>query len=325
MSTVPTSVVVATYNRADRLVRLLRALGDQRRAGRFEVVVADDGSTDDTVARAWALGPTLPYPLTVATAPSNAGPAAARNRGWLTSRGRLVVFIDDDCEPDPDWLAHVVAGLANADIVIGRTRPPEEQRSQIGPFSSYLDITNGDGFLTCNIGYRRIVLETVGGFDEAAFPLQNGEDTDLGLRAGKAGFEARYVADAVVWHDVHPSDFRTHLGDVRHLEGLVALVARHPEARVAPLGAGWFLRSVDKAVLACWTAGAVVAARPRHPCSWAVALGAASLYLWQFGRSHYRPRSLTEWLTSVPQAFVADNWAVMVMIRGSLRHRTILL
>lgn len=325
MMAVATSVVVPTYNRADRLARLLWSLADQRGAGDFEVVVADDASIDDTVARARSLTGRLPFPLTVLTARHNTGPAATRNRGWRASHGRLVVFIDDDCDPEPVWLATMVAGLSDADIVVGRTRPPDEQRAQIGPFSSYLDVTDSDGFLTCNIGYRRAALDDVGGFDEVAFPLHNGEDTDLGLRARKAGYRDRFLADAVVSHDVHPSDFRTYLRDVRHLEGLIALVARHPEARRAPLNAGWFLRSVDKAVVACWAATALIGVRPRHPTSWAAGAGAAALYVWQFGRSHYRPRSRTEWLTSVPLAFVADTWAVIVMSRGSLRHRTILL
>jgi GT2 family glycosyltransferase len=320
-----TSVVIPTYNRADRLHRLLLALSAQRGIDDFEVIVADDGSTDDTVARARDLSARMPYRLVVVAAETNAGPAAARNRGWRAGKGSFVVFMDDDCVPEPAWLATMVAALADTDIVVGRTRPPEEQRDRIGPFSSYLDITDSDGFLTCNIGYRRAVLDTVGGFDEQAFPLQNGEDTDLGLRARKAGFGDRFVADAVVRHDVHPSDFRTHLGDVRHLEGLVALVARHPEARHAPLRAGWFLRSVDKAVLVCWAATALVVVRPRHTMSWMAAAGAAGTYGWQFGRSHYRPRSPAEWVTSVPLAFVADNWAVVVMVRASLRHRTVLL
>lgn len=318
------SVVVPTYNRSDRLIRLLTTLTKQERTD-FEVVVADDGSSDNTVLRAEALAGDVPYMLTVLPAPTNAGPASARNRGWRFSQGELIAFIDDDCVPDPSWLVNLVAGLDHADIVTGRTRPPDDQRHEIGPFSKYLDITDGDGFLTCNIAYHRSVLEEVGGFEEKVFPFANGEDTDLGLRALQAGFHDRFVAAALVWHDVHPSDFRAHLRRTRRLDGIVALIARQPSARNRPFRARWFLRSVDKAVVICWLAMALVSARPRSRVAWTAAAGGAGVYVWQFTRSPYRPRSPREWATSIPLRFVADNWAVAVLIRSSVRHRTILL
>ncbi|MGI8751466.1 MAG: glycosyltransferase family 2 protein [Acidimicrobiales bacterium] len=319
-----TSVVIPTYNRSDQLIRLLAALATQVDVD-FEVVVADDGSGDDTVVRARALADTVPYPLTVVTSPTNTGPAATRNRGWRRARGDLIAFIDDDCVPAPFWLVNLLSGFDHADLVIGRTRPPDDQLDQIGPFSSYLDIADGEGFLSCNIAYRRSVLEAVDGFDDEAFPLHNGEDTDLGLRALEAGFRDRFVDEALAFHDVHPSDFGAHLRRVRHLEGIVALVARHPVARHRPFRAGWFLRSVDKAVLICWVTVAGLVARPRGRSAWLAAAVGASLYVWQFPRSHYRPRSRGEWATSVPLGFAADSWAVAVMIRSSVRHRTILL
>jgi hypothetical protein len=56
-----------------------------------------------------------------------------------------------------------------------------------------------------------------------------------------------------------------------------------------------------------------------------LALLGVLLYLWQFDRSHYRARSTGEWARSVPLGFVADSWAVTVLARSSIRHRTILL
>lgn len=328
-----TSVVVPTYNRQAQLVRLLTALGAQVGIAGFEVVVADDASSDDTAARARALIDTVPYDLVVVSLAVNSGAGAARNVGWRAARGERIAFIDDDCVPTPEWLARMVEGLAGADIAVGRTRPPEAQLGEIGPFSSYLDIGHDGSFSTCNVAYRRRVLDAVGGFDDTTFTLRwrgrrtppNAEDTDLGLRSRQAGFGDVFVADALVWHDVRPSDFRAHLRTIASFEALIALVARHPQARGEVLHAGWFLRSVDKAVLCCWAAAGAVALQPRRRRSWAVAAGAGGLYLWQFGRSHYRPRSSREWATSVPLGFVADNWALFVMVRGSWRRRTLLL
>jgi GT2 family glycosyltransferase len=317
-----TSVVIPTHNRADRLERLLDALSRQDMGEMFEVVVADDASSDDTVARVSARPPSEYFDLVLSTSTHNGGPAVARNRGWQAARGDLIVFTDDDCVPDPSWLRTVVGALETADIVVGRTKPPADQLDRIGPFSNYLDLDHDQSFSTCNVGYRRPVLEKVGGFDES-FVWPNGEDTDLGLRALKAGFADAYTPDALVWHDVSPSEFGAHLTRMRRLDGIVALIARHPEAR-AMVNASWFLRSVDKAVLIAWVAGLALAARPRRATKAFAAL-AVALYVWQFTRSHYKARSLPELVVSIPLGFVADSFTVAVLARSSLRHRTLLL
>lgn len=318
------SVVVATRDRSARLERLLEALARQEGPGPFEVVVVDDGSRDATSDVARAISRRVPYDLKVITSPVSSGPAGARNTGWRAARGRLIAFTDDDCRPDEAWLARIVEGLADADIVVGRTRPPEDQRDRIGPFSNYVDLDHNSSFATCNIGYRREVLESLGGFDQVHFLYPYGEDTDLGFRARKAGFDDRFAEGAVVWHDVHPSSFRNYLRSLRRLDGLVSLVARHPEAR-GYMNAGLFLRGVDKAVVIAWASAAVVAARPRRPLAWGLAAVAAGLYVWQWDRSRPPARSRGEWVTSVPLAFVADSWSVLVLIRGSLRWKTVLI
>jgi GT2 family glycosyltransferase len=318
------SVVVPTHNRVERLMRLLDALAAQDIGERFEVVVVDDLSSDDTVIRLGRWSPVASFQLKILSSEINTGPAGARNRGWRGARGEVVAFVDDDCVPSTGWLGSLVAGLDSADIAVGRTRPPDDQLHLIGPFSSYLDIGHDQSFSTCNIAYRRSVLEKLGGFDEANFSWLNGEDTDLGLRSIKAGYRDIYVAEALVWHDVVPSEFKPHLHRMRRLEGIVTLIARHPEVRVN-FTAGWFLRSVDKAVLIAWAAGLGLLLRPRWSGTKAFAVVAVLLYVWQFNRGHYQARSAEEWVTAVPRGFVADSWAVMIMIRSSVRQRTLLL
>ena len=317
------SVVVPTCNRSGLITRLLEALATQEIAEPFEVVVVDDRSKDDTLDRLHAVAPSVPYELTILPSEVNTGPGGARNRGWQRTRGESIAFIDDDCVPDRGWLAAMVAGLEKADIAVGRTRPPADQLNHIGPFSSYLDLDHNRSFSTCNIGYRRSVLQATGGFDDG-FLWPNGEDTDLGLRSVKSGYRDLFVPDALVWHDVAPSRFTTHFRRVRRLEGLVALVARHPEAR-QDLDAGLFLRSVDKAVLVAWAAGLGMLLRPRSTATKLLGAVAVILYVWQFDKTYFRARSIEEWATAVPLGFVADSWAVLVMIRSSARYRTLLL
>jgi GT2 family glycosyltransferase len=322
--TVRVSIVVPTCNRSARMMRLLEALADQEFAEPFEVVVVDDVSKDDTLARLHEAVGRHRFLLRVLPSTVNTGPAGARNRGWRSAAGELIIFVDDDCVPDPGWLGAMVEGLSEADVTVGRTRPPGDQLHLIGPFSNFLDIDHDQSFSTCNVAYRRTVLEKLEGFDDEAFTWPNGEDTDLGLRAVKAGFRDRYVPEALVWHDVGPSDFGGHLRRLRRLDGIVKLVERHPEAR-QNLNATWFLRSVDKAVLIAWAAGLSYLLRPRRTETKLFGVVAALLYVWQFNKSHYKARSIEEWATAVPLGFVADSWAVMVLLQSSARYRTLLL
>lgn len=318
------SIVVPTRDRARLLSRLIDALECQEGAAPFELVVVDDGSKDSTAVDLERRSLGTPFELVIVGGSGPTGPGGARNRGWRKAKADRILFTDDDCVPDPGWVSALAAGLDRADVAVGRTKPPPDQLGLIGPFSSYLDMGHDGRFSTCNVGYRRGVLEQVGGFDEARFRYPNGEDTDLGLRAAKAGYTDSYEPGAVVWHDVHPSDFASYFRRIRRLDGVVALVARHPEAR-GLMNAGWFLRSIDKAVLIMWAALLGAAARPRRAWPRLAIVAAAAVYAWQFDRSYYRPRSAGERLTSLPLAFVGDSWAVVVMARSSLRWRTFLL
>jgi GT2 family glycosyltransferase len=318
------SVVVPTCNRSARMLRLLDALAQQEVDEPFEVIVVDDVSTDDTLEQLNQAAPHQPFEIKIQPSAKNTGPAGARNRGWKEARGEIIAFVDDDCVPDPGWLKALTSGLDGADISVGRTRPPNDQLHLIGPFSSYLDMDHNQTFSTCNIAYTKELLTKLDGFDEVSFAWPNGEDTDLGLRAVKAGFKDRFVADALMWHDVGPSDFRGHLRRVPRLEGLVTLVSIHPEARQI-MNAGLFLRSVHKAVLIAWAAGLMLLLRPRSKFARGFAALAVLLYIRQFNRSHYASRSLEEWAKAVPLGFVADSWAVTVMLKSSAKYRTLLL
>jgi glycosyltransferase involved in cell wall biosynthesis len=99
------SIILATYNRPDALVMVLRALADQR-TGNFEVLVADDGSGSQTTAAIEALAPSLPYPLRHIWQPDvGFRLAMVRNRATVEASGDYLVFLDGDCMPLPDFIA----------------------------------------------------------------------------------------------------------------------------------------------------------------------------------------------------------------------------
>ncbi|HMJ33988.1 MAG TPA: glycosyltransferase [Baekduia sp.] len=207
MPTAPAvSVVVATHNRADRLQTLLDALAAQTLAvKRFEVVVVDDGSRDETPDVLRRAEAREDLRVRVLTQPQAGGPAAARNRGWRAAEAPVIAFTDDDCRPTPRWLQTLLtAATAREDQVVqGRTEPDPLECEALGPFAKTLRI---DGmtphFETCNIAYPRAILETVGGFNEQ-YP-RYGEDSDLGWRVKDTGATVVFAHDAIVYHAVFP-------------------------------------------------------------------------------------------------------------------------
>ena len=116
------TVVIPTYNRRDRLRRVLEALDRQHtttndgRRFEFDVVVVSDGSTDGTVEMVSSM--TTSYRLRVIEQ-ENAGPAAARNLGVASTSAPLILFIDDDVVPEPGCIAaHVSHHERTSDLVV---------------------------------------------------------------------------------------------------------------------------------------------------------------------------------------------------------------
>jgi GT2 family glycosyltransferase len=164
----------------------------------------------------------------------SSGPAQARNDGWHAARAPLIAFTDDDCEAAPGWLAAgLTAARANPGAVIqGRVDPLPAETDRLSPFVRTLRV-HGDGpyYQTCNIFYPRELLERLGGFDAAAYPLPGGEDTDLGWRAIEAGAPTAYAPEAQVFHAVSEIGALGRLRVAARWSRSLQVYSRHPEAR----------------------------------------------------------------------------------------------
>lgn len=317
------SVVVPTHNRSDKLEGLIGALAAQDIDAPFEVIVVDDASTDGTPQELERLVASVPFLQTIRLEP-NQGPAAARNRGWRAASAALIAFTDDDCQPRPGWLRAVVHGLGRADLVQGRTMPDPSMLRQHGPFGHTLDIRAETGFYeTCNMGYRRSVLEKMDGFDEQ-FRHPFGEDTDLAWRAKDAGSTTTFAADAVVVHEVRTSDFVRYIKGLTRLEGLVRAVSLHPVMR-AGLHRGRYYKASHPRALGVAAVGVALLAHPRSGTRWVAT--AATVAWWSQAAMRVRlyPRVRKDWAWVLPLAGVADMAELAVLVRASLRHRTLVL
>jgi glycosyltransferase involved in cell wall biosynthesis len=319
------AVVVATYNRSGMLPRLFAGLEAQRGVGEFEVVVVDDGSSDDTPAVLHELAQRLPVKVLTIDLPRNAGPATARNAGWRATRAPVIAFTDDDCVPTPDWLANLLAEAKGHDIVQGRTVPDPAQQDKLGPFSRTLDISAENGYYqTCNIAYRREVLEALDGFHEQ-FRFPAGEDTDLAWRAKEAGATTVFAADAVVHHDVRPSDFVVALRDSWRWQSAALAVSRHPGLREA-FASRYFWRPSHPVALRAAAGIAAIGRAPTSRRAWLTGLALAAPYI------RYRTTTAPlpgagprrRWLL-LPAAFAVDSAEIVACVVGSIKHHVLIL
>ena len=207
------TVVVATFNRAEGLKRLLEALAEQDLGPEnFEVVVVDDGSTDGT----WQLLNNFRTPFALhCLTQTNQGPAAARNAGILAASGEIIVTLDDDVEPHKDLLRrHLEAHLdAEPTAAIGRfALPPDADLAPwvawefAGLEQQYAAMERGDWeasprqFYTANSSVPRSAYLEAGLFDPV---FRRGEDVELAYRLRDMGLRFKFLPEAVIDHRPH--------------------------------------------------------------------------------------------------------------------------
>ncbi|MGA8532484.1 MAG: glycosyltransferase [Candidatus Tumulicola sp.] len=199
------SVVIATKDRAPFLERALRSLEAQAGVPRFEVVVADNGSTDGTRAVVDQCRSRSAFGLEYVYEPQP-NRAKARNRGIAAAHADLIAFCDDDVQAPPGWLRAHVCAHANvpARIVNG---PILNVTSYAATPKPTLASYSRASLCTCNASVPRSALELVGGFDES-FDLYGWEDSELGVRLRAAGLGWKFVWSAAIWH-VKPPSYNT--------------------------------------------------------------------------------------------------------------------
>lgn len=202
------SVLIPCRNSADLLAEQLDALAAQDWAGSWEVVIADNGSTDATRAVAAAYASRLPT-LRVVDAGGRPGRHHACNVAARSSTGAALIFVDGDDAVGAGYFEAMAAALQSHPIAAARldhTTFRAPSMSGVGSAVQTDGLVDGFGFLPfgmgCSLGFQREVFESLGGFREDATYC---EDVDICWRAQLAGHSIQFVPDAVVHYRPRPS------------------------------------------------------------------------------------------------------------------------
>ena len=224
------SVVVCAYNASDTIDDCLRSLGTLTYP-RLEIIVVNDGSRDDTGARARR------YPGVRVVDIANGGLSAARNIGLAEATGEIVAYTDADVRVDPDWLAYLVQPMLTSAFVGSggpNVVPPDDPfvaqcvaRAPGGPTQVLLDDREAEHVPGCNMAFRRDALAGIGGFNPVY--LRAGDDVDVCWRLQAKGLKIGFAPAALVWHHHRSSVKGYWRQQVGYGEGETWLDAHHPE------------------------------------------------------------------------------------------------
>ncbi len=195
------SVIVCSYNGGRTLAACLDSLG-KLNYPEYEVILVDDGSTDDTAYIA------AQYPRVRYIHQSNHGLSHARNTGATAARGEVFAYTDSDCMVDADWLYYLIGTLVSGDYAgVGgpNVTPPAQNWIQAcvaaapgGPSHVLLTDTIAEHIPGCNMAFYQWAFERVGGFDPEYHKA--GDDVDFCWRIQKAGWVIAFSPTAIVWH-----------------------------------------------------------------------------------------------------------------------------
>ena len=238
------SVVVPVRDGVSSLPALLDSLsGQDLDAARYEVIVVDNASRDDTGALAAARGARVVHE----PVPNR---SRARNAGVAAARADLIAFIDGDCSASPGWLGALLACRGTAPLVAGpvhietRTPPNAIERFEAWTRFDQLAGVQQGWAATANLMVERTAFDAVGGLDPSYRHI--GEDVDFCIRAGRAGFALGYCPDALVHHEAEHEMGAVIRRAFRHgystaqserRLGVGHLAWRHPRPLVSPRAA----------------------------------------------------------------------------------------
>ncbi len=225
------SIIVCTRNGASRIGACLGGI-DALAGGPYQTIVVDDGSTDET---AKIVSKNFPSVELIRIQPS--GLSTARNVGANIATGQIIVYTDDDCIPDVDWIIRLDRAFRNPAIAAagGPNLPPKARSLEEAVISAapgapshvLIDDTRAEHLPGCNIAVRRHAFQKIGGFNPVFHTA--GDDVDFCWRLRDAGFELGFAPGAFVWHHRRPSILGFLKQQVGYGKAERILISIHPD------------------------------------------------------------------------------------------------
>ncbi|MEX0273807.1 MAG: glycosyltransferase family 2 protein [Flavobacteriaceae bacterium] len=230
------SCIVPVYNRPDEVRELLHSLTSQSYQAPFEVVIVEDGSTEDAKGEVRAFKDQLD--ISYYEKP-NSGPGDSRNYGMERAKGNYFIILDSDCVLPPQYLSEVAKSLT-LDYVpcFGGPDAAHTSFSNVQKAIDYVmtSVLTTGGIRgrrksvgkfqprSFNMGLSKEVFERVGGFGN----IHPGEDPDLTFRIWKSGYRTKLIPNAFVYHK-RRIDWRKFYGQVQKFGMVRAILNRwHP-------------------------------------------------------------------------------------------------
>jgi cellulose synthase/poly-beta-1,6-N-acetylglucosamine synthase-like glycosyltransferase/peptidoglycan/xylan/chitin deacetylase (PgdA/CDA1 family) len=242
------TVIIPAYNEAAGIEATVRSMTGSAYPGRLEIIVVDDGSTDDTAAIASGLA--LPY-VRVISQP-NSGKPGALNTGIQAAHAEVLVLVDGDTVFEPDTIQRLVAPMQDPGIgaVSGNTKVGN-RRGFLGGWQhlEYVMGFNLDRRMYDLLGIMPTVPGAIGAFRRAALVGVGGvshdtlaEDTDLTMALCRTGWRIVYAPDAIAWTEA-PSTLRQLWKQrYRWSYGTMQAMWKHRHSLVEPGSSGRFGR-----------------------------------------------------------------------------------
>jgi GT2 family glycosyltransferase len=204
------SIVIPTFNRSDLISNCLNLLFSENPSvlSEHEVIITDDSTNNDTEKLIRDF-----YPIVKWIEGPKRGPAANRNNGAKAAKGEWLIFLDDDCLPQKEWLTSYINAINSPGTGLaleGSTLPDRRKRR----FDEESVVNQrGNKLYSCNFAISRLLFEQLGGFDET-FPFAAMEDLDFCERvSGKT--QITFLPQALVlhpWRRIKPfKSFQKHL------------------------------------------------------------------------------------------------------------------
>jgi glycosyltransferase involved in cell wall biosynthesis len=204
------SLIIATRDRSHQLARCLDSVARIEFERPWELIVVDNGSKDATADVVKQFADKASVPLRYVLEPEP-GLGNAHNAGVAAARGEVLVFTDDDCYPETDYLKRIWCAFADPSIgyIAGRITlhdPADYPMTTIESAIPYAfrarSFVRGGSFGGANMAFRKKVLEAIGGFDPLFGPgaLFNAEDVDAAARASAIGWKGEYRPEVIVRH-----------------------------------------------------------------------------------------------------------------------------